>query len=98
MDHNLEIQINKNTNSIRRLKDKIANNLNFKSSALMKLYNHKGLEMDDADIDYLINNQVIYVSLDGTKFNLINYINEFIFIKSIKSGGYGMVYLGKIIL
>lgn len=94
----MEIEISKNINSIRRLKDKISSHLNFKSSAMMRIFNHKGLEMDDADIDYLLNNQVIYVSLDGTAFNLINYINELEFTKLIKSGGFGKVYLGIIFI
>jgi hypothetical protein len=94
----MELEITKNINSIKRLKDRISSHLNFKSSALMRIYNHKGLEMDDADIDYLNNHKVIYVSLDGLQFNLANYINEFVFTKWIKSGGYGKVYLGKIIL
>jgi hypothetical protein len=31
----------------------------------MKIYNYKGLEIDDADIEYLKDNQYLYVSFDG---------------------------------
>ncbi len=61
----------------------------------MKIYNYKGIELDDADIEYLQHRQTVYLSLDGSNFNILNYVNEHKFLKWIKSGGYGKVYSGK---
>ena len=33
----------------------------------MKIYDYKEIELDDADIEYLHDNQTIYVSFDGKK-------------------------------
>ena len=35
----------------------------------IRIYDHKEQEIDDADIAYLHNNQIIYVSLDGKLIN-----------------------------
>jgi len=70
----------------------------------MRIFNHKGLDLDDSDLDNLINGQVLYVSDSkilnkiDKNFNNVNYIHEYEFIKSIKSGGYGTVYLGKFLI
>ncbi len=48
------------------MKDCIISNLNLKISLdKIKIYDYKEIEIDDADIPYLINNQTLYVSLDG---------------------------------
>ncbi len=91
-----EIQITKSINSIRRLKDKLAIELNLYNSSNIRIFNHNGLDMDDTDIEYLADNQVMYVSPDGDPFDLVNYMNEFVFIRWIKSGGFGKVFLGKL--
>jgi hypothetical protein len=90
----LKIKINPSINSLKRLKDAINYNIKDYKISNIKIYNHKGLEIDNADIDNLLNNQVIYVALDGESFNLINYIYEYEFVKWIKSGGYGKVFYG----
>lgn len=92
------MDIHPTTNSIRRLKEKvkeaIVGCINVKvDSDRMILYNYKGLELDDSDVEYLKNKQIIYVSLDGSPFNTVNYVNQFEFIKYLKSGGFGKVYL-----
>ncbi len=89
----IEIMINRNVNSLKRLKDSISYNLDYRIEK-MRLFNHKSLELEDTDVENLVDDQVIYLS-DGKNFNNINYINEYEFIKNIKSGGYGHVYLGK---
>jgi serine/threonine protein kinase len=61
----------------------------------MRIYNHKGLEIDDSDIYYLKDKQVVYLSLDGSPFSVLNYVNEYEIVKWIKSGGYGIVYLAR---
>lgn len=90
----LRIKINHSINSLKRLRDTINNNIKDYKVSNIRIYNHKGLEIDNADIDNLLNNQVIYVALEGENFNLLNYIYEYEFVKWIKSGGYGKVFLG----
>ena len=34
----------------------------------IRIFNDKGIEIDDADISYLHSNQILYVSLDGKIF------------------------------
>jgi hypothetical protein len=99
-----KITIDENINSLRRLKDKINEKLN-RSMERTKVYNYKGLELDDNDIEYLKHNDSLYLSLDGniifyigSSFSVLNYVNEYEFIKWIKSGGYGSVYLGTYLL
>jgi len=89
----IEIIIPPNVNTLKRLKDTISNYLDYKLEK-MRLFNHKSLELEDTDVENFVNNQVIYLS-DGKNFNNINYINEYEFVKNIKSGGYGNVYIGK---
>ena len=61
----------------------------------MKIYNHKGIEIDDIDISDLRNNDILYLSLEGENFSNNNYINEYEYVSSIKKGGYGEVYKAK---
>jgi len=73
----------------------------------MKIYNYKGIEIDNADIPYLKDKQMLYLALNSNSnylkilmfldesFNVINYYREYEFIKQIKSGGYGTVYAAK---
>ena len=91
----LEIKINSSIKSLKRLKDIIASSIKIKNVEKMRLFNHKGLDIDESDVEYLSNAQVLYVS-EGKNFNNINYLNEYEFIKNIKSGGYGVVYIGKL--
>jgi hypothetical protein len=107
-DSVFEIYINQSVNSLKRLKDCIFSNINNKCSYdKIKIYDYKEIELDDADIAYLHNNQTLYVSFDGinfifdniynlkgSNFSVMNYINEHEFIVWIKSGGYGKVYMG----
>jgi len=50
---------------LKRLKDSILAHISKVSSDKLRIFNHKGIEIDDADISYLLNNQLLYVSLDG---------------------------------
>jgi hypothetical protein len=61
----------------------------------MIIFNSKGLEVDEVDIQYLRNGQVLFVSQDGQPFNPINYLNQYEFVKYVKSGGYGKIYIAK---
>ena len=61
-----EIFINLSVNSLKRLKDCILAHISKVPSDKLRIFNHKGIEIDDADISYLNNNQLLYVSIDGT--------------------------------
>jgi hypothetical protein len=67
VDTTFEIIINQNVNTLKRLKDFIITALEYPRQYIdrMIIYNYKGLEIDDVDMPYLNNNQVLYVSLDG---------------------------------
>ena len=64
----------------------------------VKLYNHNGLEMEDADLKLIKDSSLIYISYDNKRFSNLNYFNEYKFIKPIKSGGFAQVYLGENVL
>ena len=63
------------------------------------------MEIDDADISYLTDDQILFVSCDGIliiliiyiggKFDEDNFAKEHDFVFWIKSGGFGKVYMGK---
>ena len=56
-----EIRINSSINSLKRLKDTISNHLKIKFEK-MRIFNHKSLDLDESDVDFLTNGQVLYVS------------------------------------
>lgn len=96
-----QLTLSYSTNSLKRLKDLILNTIkNTSSSSIekIKIFNYKGIEIDDVDIEYLGNNQLLFISLDGSNFSNLNYLNEYEIIKKIKSGGYGDVSLAKHVL
>ena len=69
VDTTFEIIINQNVNTLKRLKDVIITSMEYPRQYIdrMIIYNYKGLEIDDVDMPYLNNDQVLYVSLDGKK-------------------------------
>lgn len=96
------ITISDSINSLKRLKDKvlsyISTYLSIKTpsnSDKIRVFNYKGIEIDNADIDYLYEDQFLFISLDGSSFSISNYINEYQTVSLIKSGGYGKVFLCK---
>ena len=93
-----EITLPKSVNSLRRLRDCIFSNLKTNYTDKLKIFNYKGIEIDEADIDYLGDGQLLFLSLEGSSFCTINYLNEYDNVKSIKSGGYGVVNLAKHVL
>lgn len=95
-DKSFELQLPRSVTSIKRLKDFI--NSNLKSSINLerfRIFNYKGIEIDEADLDYFTEGQYLYISSDGSNFSSMNYFNEYEIISSIKSGGYGEVFLAK---
>lgn len=105
-DFCFEIILNKSVNSQKRLKDCIVANISKVPIDRLRIFNYKGIEIDDADIPYLNDNQTLYVSVDGkikyyylgANFSINNYVNEHEFIYWIKSGGYGKVFMGRYII
>ena len=57
------------------------------------LYNQKEIPLEDNDIQYLKNNEIIFFTFDSSSFKSSNHFNQYQFIRWIKSGGYGQVFL-----
>ena len=99
-----QFKINYNKESItdlKRLKDQILSSYNFEipiNHNKMIIYNYKGIQIDDDEVPYLNENTILYISIDGNKFNNSNYYHQYEIIKSLKSGGYAEVILAKNIL
>lgn len=92
---------------MKRLKDCILNQTQKCPLDKIRVFNNKGIEIDDADISYLSSDQILYVSLDGKNiiniykggnFDEDNFAKEYEFVFWIKSGGYGKVYMAKNLL
>ena len=59
------------------------------------LYNQKEIPLDDTDIQYLKPNEIIFFTFDSSSFKSSNHYNQYKFIRWIKSGGYGQVFLSQ---
>ena len=112
VDHSFKFVIEdfKNMN-IRRLKDCIKyhiknNNLETKilgipqktSFEITHIYTIKELDLEDYDIQYLTYDDILFFTIDQTPFKITNHYYQYEFIKCIKSGGFGKVYLAKNII
>jgi serine/threonine protein kinase len=62
---------------------------------IYQLYNQKEILLEDSDIQYLKQNEIIFFTFDNSSFKSSNHFNQYQFIKWIKSGGYGQVFLSK---
>ena len=74
-ESNFNLFILPETNTLRKLKDELfyEKKLNKSLYDKIKIFNHKGMEIDDIDVSDLTSNQVLYLSLDCQKFNELNY-------------------------
>lgn len=84
--------------SLRRLKDYLIYKNYLKQTAQLdkiKFYSMKGIELEDSDIAYFADYDIVFLIENNTPFCLSNQSNQYEYIKSIKSGGYGHVYLAK---
>ena len=87
-------------NTIQKLKDLIL----FSKKSItttpekIRLFSHKGMELEELDLPYLKDSPLIYISFDNKEFNNINYYYEYKIIKPIKSGGFAQVLLGEHVL
>ena len=99
-DSCFKIQVSKDINTIQKLKELIA----FSKKEItwapekMRLFSHKGIELEELDLPYLKDFPLIYISFDNKDFNNMNYYYEYKIIKPIKSGGFGQVLLGEHVL
>ena len=100
VDSCFKIKVTPDINTISKLKELILfakNKLNIAQDK-MRLFNHKGIELEDADLKLIKDSPLIYLSYDNKPFSNLNYYYEFKFIKPIKSGGFAQVYLGENVL
>ena len=97
VDSAFKVSISSSVDTLRKLKEIVMYEKDISKSFFdkIKFYNHKGIEIDDSDVSYLTDQQIIYISLDGSKFSTLNYVYEYETIKPIKSGGFAEVYLAK---
>ena len=92
-DSCFKIEVTKDINTISKLKDLIL----FSKKTItvppekIRLFSHKGMELEELDLPYLKDSPLIYISLDNKDFNNINYYYEYKIIKPIKSGGFAQV-------
>ncbi len=99
-DSCFKIKITQDINTISKLKELILftkNKVNY-SQDKVRLFNHKGIELEDADLKLIKDSPLIYLSYDNKPFSNLNYYYEYKFIKPIKSGGFAQVYLGENVL
>ena len=100
-DNQFKIMYNKESiTDLKRLKEQIISSHNFETTNYNKMiiYNYKGIQIDDDEVPYLNENSILYISIDGNKFNNSNYFYQYEIIKSLKSGGFAEVILAKNIL
>ena len=69
-----------------------------KEISIHRLFNNKEADLEDSDIPYLKSNELIFFTFDNSSFKSSNHFYQYEFIKWIKSGGYGQVFLAKHIL
>ena len=62
---------------------------------LYHLYTIKESDLEEYDISYLNTNDVLFFSFDNSSFQDSNHFYQYEFIRWIKSGGYGKVFLAK---
>ena len=99
-DSCFKIKVGNDIDTISKLKELILfkkNKVNV-SPDKVRLFNHKGFDLEDADLKLLKDSPLIYISYDNKDFSNLNYYFEYKFIKPIKSGGFAQVYLGENIL
>jgi len=95
-----KMQISKEIKTIIQLKELILysrNKINV-TPEKVRLFNQKGFDLEDADLKFLKDSPLIYISYDNKDFSNLNYYYEYKIIKPIKSGGFAQVFLGENVL
>ena len=106
-EYSFKLTLNiKNTLNLKYLKEIILKHIistkelnslfsHLKFNHIHTLYNVKEIPLDETDIQYLKNNDLIFFTFDNSSFKSSNHYNQYQFIRWIKSGGYGQVFLSK---
>ena len=106
-EYSFKLSINlKNSLSLNYLKDLILKTIisskelnsifsHLKFNQVHTIYNSKEIPLDDTDIQYLKENEIFFFTFDNSSFKSSNHFNQYKFIRWIKSGGYGQVFLSK---
>ena len=106
-EYSFKLSLNiKNIQSLKYLKDLILKTIlsskelnslfsHLKFSQIHTLYNVKEIPLDETDIQYLKQDEIIFFTFENSSFKSSNYFNQYQFIRWIKSGGYGQVFLSK---
>lgn len=97
VDYSQKILIKEKVETVQKFLSLFVKQTKYNSSIIDKgkIFNQKGVELDDNDIPYIKDQEIIFISLDGAPFDSVNYLNEYTFIRPIKKGGYAEVYLAK---
>ena len=67
----------------------------FPNKNIEHLYSLKENELEQTDLPYLKKNDIIFFDFENFPFQESNHFNQYEFIKWIKSGGYGQVFVAK---
>ena len=81
--------------SNKELNSKFAHYISEHQMEINHVYNQKEILLENSDIQYLKQNEIIFFTFDNSSFKSNNHFNQYQFIKWIKSGGYGQVFLAK---
>ena len=81
--------------SNKELNSKFSHYFSEHQAQINHLYTQKEILLENSDIQYLKQNEIIFFTFDNSSFKSSNHYNQYQFIKWIKSGGYGQVFLSK---
>lgn len=83
--------------SLKRLKELLISSTNVLSKNVDKiiLFKDNGIPLDEYDIENLQSNQIIFYSENNQHFSQSNQYHLYTFIKMLKGGGYGKVFLAE---
>lgn len=77
-------EIIKNTCKRFGCKEKASNSL---------IYSKKGIQLFDEDINFIQPNDILYIALDGERFNNCAILDDYKIAEKIGQGGFGYVHL-----
>jgi hypothetical protein len=87
--------ISKTISSKKELSSLFPHPHSYYENQINHLYNQKEILLEDTDIQYLKQDEIIFFTFDNSSFKSSNHLNQYEFIRWIKSGGFGQVFLSK---
>jgi serine/threonine protein kinase len=87
--------ISKTISSKKELSSLFPHPHSYHENQINYLYNQKEILLEDTDIQYLKQDEIIFFTFDNSSFKSSNHLNQYEFIRWIKSGGFGQVFLSK---